>query len=113
MTKRDIFSELVEGFDALKSHREGKLTLRQVKVQAKPGTGQAQRTGRASDPDGGAVSGHGAAAGVGLSAQPSATAHHERQISRPRPAAGYLLEFCAATLESAGRAAADPLALKE
>ena len=36
MTKRDIFSELVEGFDALKSEREGKLTLRQVKLQAKP-----------------------------------------------------------------------------
>ena len=35
MTKRNIFSELVEGFDALKSEREGKLTLRQVKVQAK------------------------------------------------------------------------------
>ena len=36
MTKRDIFSELVEGFDALKSEREGKLTLRQVKVVARP-----------------------------------------------------------------------------
>ena len=36
MTKRDIFSELVESFDALKSEREGKLTLRQVKLQAKP-----------------------------------------------------------------------------
>ena len=36
MTKRDIFSELVEGSDALKSEREGKLTLRQVKLQAKP-----------------------------------------------------------------------------
>jgi len=36
MTKRDIFSELIEGFDALKSEREGKLTLRQVKVQAHP-----------------------------------------------------------------------------
>ena len=36
MTKRNIFSELVEGFDALKSEREGKLTLRQVKLQAKP-----------------------------------------------------------------------------
>ena len=36
MTKRDIFAELVEGFDALKSEREGKLTLRQVKLQTKP-----------------------------------------------------------------------------
>ena len=36
MTKRDIFSEVVEGFDALKLEREGKLTLHQVKVQAKP-----------------------------------------------------------------------------
>ena len=36
MTKRDIFSELTEGFDALKSEREGKLTLRHVKAQAKP-----------------------------------------------------------------------------
>lgn len=36
LTKRDIFSELVEGFDALKSEREGKLTLRHVKVKANP-----------------------------------------------------------------------------
>ena len=36
MTKRDIFSELVEGFDALKSEREGKVTLRQVKLAAHP-----------------------------------------------------------------------------
>jgi putative transcriptional regulator len=36
MTKRNIFSELVEGFDALQSEREGKLTLRQVKVEPKP-----------------------------------------------------------------------------
>lgn len=36
MIKRDIFSEIVEGFDALKSEREGKLTLRQVKVTAHP-----------------------------------------------------------------------------
>lgn len=36
MTKRNISSELTEGFDALKSEREGKLTLRRVSVQAKP-----------------------------------------------------------------------------
>jgi putative transcriptional regulator len=36
MGKRDIFSELVEGFDALKAEREGKLTLRQVKMSARP-----------------------------------------------------------------------------
>ena len=36
MKKRDIFSEIVEGFDALKSEREGKLTLRQVKANAQP-----------------------------------------------------------------------------
>ncbi|MGQ0709630.1 MAG: helix-turn-helix domain-containing protein [Rhodoferax sp.] len=36
MKKRDIFSELTEGFEALKSQREGKLTLRQVQVRAKP-----------------------------------------------------------------------------
>jgi len=34
--KRDIFSELTEGFDALKSEREGKLTLRTFKVESKP-----------------------------------------------------------------------------
>lgn len=33
MTKHDLFSELVEGFDALKLQRAGKLTLRQVKVE--------------------------------------------------------------------------------
>lgn len=36
MTKRDIFSELVEGFDALKAERDGKLTLRQLKAHANP-----------------------------------------------------------------------------
>lgn len=36
MTKRDIFSELTEGFEALAAERVGKLTLRKVKVQAKP-----------------------------------------------------------------------------
>jgi putative transcriptional regulator len=34
--KRDIFAELTEGFDALKAGREGKLTLRTVKVDSKP-----------------------------------------------------------------------------
>src|ERR1035437_9467771 len=34
--KRDIFAELTEGFDALKSEREGKLTLRNFKVESKP-----------------------------------------------------------------------------
>jgi putative transcriptional regulator len=36
MKKRDVFAELLEGFDALKSEREGKLTLRQIKMQDKP-----------------------------------------------------------------------------
>jgi putative transcriptional regulator len=36
MKKRDLFAELLEGFDALKSEREGKLTLRQIKGQDKP-----------------------------------------------------------------------------
>ena len=36
MKKRDVFAELVEGFDALKSEREGKLTLRQIKVPHNP-----------------------------------------------------------------------------
>lgn len=35
MTKRDIFGELMEGFDALKDAREGKLTLRTSKVERK------------------------------------------------------------------------------
>ncbi len=35
MKKRDVFAELLEGFDALKSEREGKLTLRQIKVEDK------------------------------------------------------------------------------
>ena len=34
--KRDIFAELTEGFDALTSEREGKLTLRTFKVESKP-----------------------------------------------------------------------------
>jgi len=36
MKERDVFAELVEGFDALKSEREGKLTLRRVKVHDNP-----------------------------------------------------------------------------
>jgi len=35
--RRDIFAELTEGFDALKSERAGKLTLRSFKVESKPG----------------------------------------------------------------------------
>ncbi len=33
---RDIFAELTEGFEALKSEREGKLTLRTFKTESKP-----------------------------------------------------------------------------
>ncbi|HOF52081.1 MAG TPA: transcriptional regulator [Rhodoferax sp.] len=36
MSKRDIFSEIVEGFDALAAERKGKLTLRHVQVESKP-----------------------------------------------------------------------------
>lgn len=36
MTKRDIFAELMQGFDDLAAEREGKLTLRTHKVDAKP-----------------------------------------------------------------------------
>ena len=35
-TKRDIFAEITEGFEALKSEREGKLTLRTFKAEHKP-----------------------------------------------------------------------------
>lgn len=34
--KRDIFAELIDGFDALEKQREGKLTLRTFKVESKP-----------------------------------------------------------------------------
>jgi len=36
MAKRRLFDELMEGVSAMKSHREGKLTLRTYKVEAKP-----------------------------------------------------------------------------
>jgi len=36
MTKRQIFDELAEGVAAIKSHREGKLTLRTYKVALAP-----------------------------------------------------------------------------
>ena len=36
MSKRDIFGELIEGVEAMKSHREGKLTLRNFKVEPAP-----------------------------------------------------------------------------
>ena len=36
MNKRNIGKELIEGFDALKAEREGKITLRQHTVESKP-----------------------------------------------------------------------------
>jgi putative transcriptional regulator len=36
MAKRDILDELMEGVDAMKKHREGKLTLRSYKVDVAP-----------------------------------------------------------------------------
>jgi len=36
MAKRKIFDELMEGVAAMKAHREGKITLRSYKVEAKP-----------------------------------------------------------------------------
>ncbi len=36
MAKRKIFDELMEGVAAMKSHREGKLTLRSYKVETAP-----------------------------------------------------------------------------
>jgi putative transcriptional regulator len=36
MTKRDIFAELMEGFDALEDQRQGKVTLRTTKVEVRP-----------------------------------------------------------------------------
>jgi putative transcriptional regulator len=35
MTKRDIFSELMDGFDALEGARQGKTTLRSTEVEFK------------------------------------------------------------------------------
>jgi putative transcriptional regulator len=34
--KRDLFNELVEGFDALEAERQGKITLRRQVVEIKP-----------------------------------------------------------------------------
>ncbi len=36
MAKRNIFDELMEGVAAMKSHREGKITLRSYKIEPKP-----------------------------------------------------------------------------
>jgi putative transcriptional regulator len=36
MAKRKIFGELIEGVEAMKKQREGKLTLRSYKVEATP-----------------------------------------------------------------------------
>jgi len=36
MSKRNIFGELMDGVAAMKAHREGKLTLRNYKVEASP-----------------------------------------------------------------------------
>lgn len=36
MAKRKIFDELMEGIGAMSAHRQGKLTLRSYKVEARP-----------------------------------------------------------------------------
>ena len=36
MPKRDLFSELREGIEAMKAHRDGKITLRSYKVEVAP-----------------------------------------------------------------------------
>jgi putative transcriptional regulator len=36
MARRDTFGELMEGVAAMKSHREGKLTLRSYKIETAP-----------------------------------------------------------------------------
>ena len=36
MTKRDLFSELMEGVAAMRAHRVGKVTLRSYKVECAP-----------------------------------------------------------------------------
>lgn len=36
MSKRDIYSELMEGFDALEGERTGKLTLKRTTLEYKP-----------------------------------------------------------------------------
>lgn len=36
MTKRKIFDEIMEGIEAMKSHRHGKITLRMYKVKVAP-----------------------------------------------------------------------------
>lgn len=36
MTKRNLFAELTEGFDALAAARKGKTTLRTTEVELKP-----------------------------------------------------------------------------
>jgi putative transcriptional regulator len=36
MSKRKIFDEIMEGVRAMKSHREGKITLRTYNVEAAP-----------------------------------------------------------------------------
>jgi putative transcriptional regulator len=36
MAKRDVFAELMKGVAAMKSHREGKITLRSYKIDVAP-----------------------------------------------------------------------------
>lgn len=36
MAKRKLFDELIEGMEAMKAHREGKLTLRTYTIKQKP-----------------------------------------------------------------------------
>lgn len=36
MKKRDFFAELMQGVEEMAAHREGKITLRQYEIEAKP-----------------------------------------------------------------------------
>lgn len=36
MKKRNLFDEMIQGVEEMAAHREGKITLRQVKVDEKP-----------------------------------------------------------------------------
>jgi hypothetical protein len=88
MTKRKIFDELIEGVDAMKKHREGKLTLRSYKEEVEDavfaggvcaqaadqrkdagkmgaGAGQAESAGGSAGSAGAPVSRHAGATGKG------------------------------------------------
>jgi putative transcriptional regulator len=90
MTKRDIFGELMGGFDALDEARKGKLTLKRYEMEEKPApqmTAEGVRALRAKLQLSQAVFAR------QLRTEPRTVANWEQGVSKPNAQAAILLKL--------------------